>query len=256
MQEEAMMLKIVAIVLGGIAALYLGMMALMVIAPLFLVAVVIDTAMRSAYNRKLDDVRKQGELVIGPDLDAFDARIVDGQVLVGWRASLPHGAHLDIYRLTGSGGGSASEIQERGTCVHSTTTEQGDRPETVFIDYGVAQGAYFYVPVVSGLEKRRTPIDYSFLAFYRELQFRERKSTIRARGDAVYVDVSNAEPVIADDREPTEKLVDEILGEIRERRKIEEDLDVAIERIRISVDLSDEEKEEAIELLETRAVEL
>lgn len=256
MQEEAMMLKIVAIVLGGIAALYLGAMVLLAIAPLFLVAVIVDAAMRSTYNRKLHQVRKHGELIIGPDLDAFDARFVDGQVLVGWRASLPHGSHLDIYRLTDSGGGSASEIQERGTCAHSTTTERGDRPETVFIDHGVPKGVYFYVPIVTGLEVRRTPIEYSFLAFFREVQFRERKNTICARGDAAYVEVSNAEPVIADDREPADKLVDEILGDIRARRRVEEGLDVAIERIRISVDLSDEEKEEAIELLETRAVEL
>lgn len=250
----AKMAVIVAVVIGVIA---LGYVIVFAIAPIFVVASVIDFGFRHKYNEKLDAIQGSDELDQGPRIHSFDARMHEGRIIIGWMTDLPGDAYLDIYRVTGSGGGSVSEIAARGECILSTGREVTQDMSELFVDEDLPQGSYFYVPVVSGLRITKEPLSYSFLGFMREVQFITRKTRVAIRGEAVRVDVAPTEPIaLPDARDPAAKLADEVLEQFQARKKFDADLDAAIDRIRENSDLTDEEKAEAIELMETRATSI
>lgn len=245
---------ILAVVIGTIA---LGYVIVFAVAPIFVVASVIDFGFRHSYNEKFAAIQGSDELDQGPGIMAFEARLIHGRVAIGWLVDLPGDAHLDIYRLTGSGGGSIDEIVARGTCMYSTGREYTDETSEGFYDDGLAYGTYYYVPVVSGMRIKKDPVSYSFLSFARELHFITRKTRVAVRGEAVRVDVAASEPIaLPDGRDDAAKLADEVLEQFQARKKFDAELDAAISRIRDSDELSEEEKAEAIELMETRAASI
>jgi len=243
-----------AVVIGIIA---LGYVIIFVIAPIFVVASIIDFGFRQKYNEKLDAIRGSDELDQGPDILCFEARMHEGRIVAGWMANLPNGAQLDIYRLTGSGGGSIDEIAARGTCVLSTGREVTSDRSEVFYDDGLPHGVYYYVPVASGLRIKKDPQPYSFLSFARELQFITRKTRTAIRGEACRVDFVPEEPkALPDTRDDASKLKDEVLEVIKGRKRQDAQLDAAIAKIQQDDDLTEDEKAEAIELMETRAASI
>ncbi len=250
----AKMAVIVAIVIGVIA---LGYVIVFAVAPIFVLASIIDFGFRQKYNGKLDAARGSSALDQGPNILRFEARMHEGRVAIAWFAELPNGAQLDIYRLTGSGGGSSSEIAARGTCVLSTARELTSDASEVFYDDGLPFGTYFYVPVASGLQIKKEPLPYSFLSFARDLQYITRKSRVAVRGEASRVQFEQEEPIaLPDTRDPASKLKDEVLEVIKGRKKLDAELDAAIIKIKQDNDLTDDEKAEAIELMETRAASI
>ena len=246
--------KIALIAVSVLGVVALGFFVLYVIAPLFLLACVIDFGMRQSYNSKLAEVQKAGDLTVAPDIQSFEARRVDGDVLIAWLVDLPGDAHLDIYRVTGHGGGSIAELAERGSCIHSTGREFTNTMEELFKDIGLEEGTYFYVPVVSGLVVEKEPLPYSFLDFAKEVQYRTRRNRRAMRGDAIAVEVkSEVVEALPDLRDDAAKIADDVLAHFKTRKQFDVDLDAAIARIKASDDLSEQEKQEAIELVETRA---
>jgi hypothetical protein len=246
--------KIALIAVSVLGVIALGYLVLFVIGPLFLLAVVIDFGMRQSYNTKLAKVQKGTDLVESPNIQSFDARLVEGQVLIGWLTNLPGDARLDIYRVTGHGGGSIAELAERGPCIHSTGRDFTNTKDELLKDAGLEEGTYFYVPVVSGLVIEKEPLPYSFLDFAKEVQYRTRRNRRAMRGDAVVVEIKpEVIEALPDLRDDAAKIADDVLAHFKSRKKLDAELDAAIARINASDDLSVEEKQEAIELIETRA---
>jgi hypothetical protein len=245
---------IIAVIIGIIA---LGYVIVFAIAPIFVVASLIDFGFRQKYNQKLDAIKGSNTLNQTPSIHSFDARLVDGRVIIAWLVDLPGNAQLDIYRMTRTGGGTVAEISGQGDCILSTGREFTNDLSEVFYDDGLPEDTYFYIPVVSGMQIKKEPLSYSFLSFAREVQFSTRKSNIQIRGEAARVDVLQDVPkAISDERDEATKLADEVLAVFKERKKLDVNLDAAISRIKNSTDLSDDEKIEAIELMETRAESL
>lgn len=254
MTDADVNVKLALIAAGVLGVIALGFLMLYVVIPAALIAGVIDFGMRQSYNSKLAKVQSSKELTIAPAIHSFDARIVDGQIVAGWLVDLPGDALLDIYRVTGHGGGSIDELNARGDCIHTTGLELTDSRDQLFVDVGLPDGTYYYVPVVSGLVIEKEPLPYSLFDFAKDVQFRTRRTRLAMRGEAVAVVVA-AEVVaqIPDLRDEPSKIADDVMAHIRSRRKFDADLDAAISRINDSGELSEEEKQEAIELLETRA---
>lgn len=253
--ELAAKMAVIGAVVIGIVAL--GYVIVFAIAPIFVVASIIDFGFRQKYNEKLDAIKGSDELDQGPNILRFEARMHEGRIVAAWFAELPNGSQLDIYRLTGSGGGSIDEIAARGTCVLSTGREVTSNPSEAFYDDGLPHGVYYYVPVASGLRIKKDPLPYSFLSFARELHFITRKSRVAVRGEACRVDFAPEEPkALPDTRDDASKLKDEVLEVIKGRKRQDAELDAAILKIHEDDDLSEDEKAEAIELMETRAASI
>lgn len=254
MNDKEMAVKLAFIFAGLIGAIALGYLVIFVIAPLFILATIIDFGMRQTYNKKLTSVQSSAELTEGPRIHSFDARYHEGEIVVGWLLDLPRDAVLDIYRTNDHGGGSIENIDERGVCIHTTGVEFTNSMDDAFIDKGLPDGTYYYVPVVSGTEVVKEPLSYHFLDFAKEVRFRTRRKQRRYRGEAVAVTTTpEAKKEIEDSRDEATKIADGVLAHFRERKKFDADLDAAISRIKESNELNEEEKQEAIELIETRA---
>lgn len=250
--EVNVKLAVIAASIVGIIAV--GFLMLYVIIPVFLLASVIDFVMRQGYNTKLAAVQSQGDVSEGPEIHSFDARVVDGEVMIGWLVDIPGDGQLDIFRVSDHGGGSIDDLAARGVCIHSTAHDFTNTRDELFLDAGVPDGTYFYVPVVSGLLVEKEPLPYSFLDFASEVQYRTRRKRIRARGEAVLVEVApQVVEQLPDLRDAPSRIADDVMSAIRSRRKFDADLDAAISRIESDSDLSEDEKQEAVELLETRA---
>ena len=242
---------IVAIVIGVVA---LGYVIVFAIAPIFLLASTIDFGFRKKYNDKVAALQGPKDLIDAPDIHDFGARAIDGRVMLAWLVDLPKGAQLDIYRLTGSGGGAIDDLKQRGECIHSTGLEFTNDLSEVYFDDGLPNGTYFYVPVVSGMRIERTPDPYPFLSFSREVHFSTRRTRVEIRGEASRVEVVPEEiAALPDTRDAASVLKDEVVNAIKGRKQLESELDAAIQQIRDDVELTDDEKSEAIELIETRA---
>ncbi|MEO1703707.1 MAG: hypothetical protein AAFR71_16800 [Pseudomonadota bacterium] len=242
----------IAIIIGVIA---IGYVALIIVLPLTIVGLIIDCWMRKKYNRALRDYEKDQETAIAkPAISMFDAKMVDGEVLIGWLVDLPDGTSLDIYRSENGPGGAFDDVAEYAQCIHSTRRDYTADKDDLFVDHSAPDGVVYYVPVIAGTHIERTPIDYSLFDFSRKLQFTERKRKFNARGDAVRVEVTREfMPLEVEDmRDDTAKMTDDILSAIADRKSRERSLDEAITRIKNADDLSEAEKAEAIELLETR----
>lgn len=253
--ELAAKLALTVAVLVGIVAL--GSVIIFAVAPIFVAASIIDFFYRQKYNEKLDAIKGSDELDQGPSIKSFDARLHEGRVIVAWFVDLPGNAQLDVYRLTGTGGGAIEEIVARGTCVISTGREMTENMSEAFYDDGLPEGVYYYVPVASGMRIKKEPISYSFLSFARELQFSTRRRQVTVRGEAVAVHVADARPkALPDTRNDVTRLADDVLAQFESRKKFDAELDAAIARITESSDLTEEEKAEAIELMETRAASI
>ena len=254
MSDSDVNVKLAIIVGSVLGVIALGYVVVFVIVPAFLLAAVIDFGMRQSYNAKLVQVRHGADLHEMPHIHSFDVRMLDQQVMIAWIADLPNGSHLDIYRMTEHGGGSVSEIEARGLCIHSTTRERTNSKDELFIDVGLPDGTYFYVPVVSGLSVEREPLPYHFFDFAREVQFRTRRTNVVLRGEAVAMIVApDAVDVIPDQRNLPTRIADDVKAHIKQRRQFTADLDDAIAQIMSDDDLSEHEKQLAVELLETRA---
>ncbi|MEJ8563289.1 hypothetical protein QTO30_20100 [Yoonia sp. GPGPB17] len=242
---------ILAVVLGVIA---LGYVMVFVVAPLLLLAVIIDFGMRQSYNAKLVKVIEQSDLNEVPHIHSFEARMVDQQVLIAWIADLPNDSHLEIYRVSGHGGGSVGDLEARGVCIHSTTREVTGSKDELFIDMGVAEGLHFYVPVVSGRSVEREPLPYQFLGFSKEVQFRTRRRNVVLRGEAFAVNVAPAVvAALSDTRDLPSRIADDVKVQIKQSRQFAANLNDAIAGIMSDDDLTEDEKQLAVELLETRA---
>lgn len=237
-----------------VAIVMLGQVMIFVGAPLFVIGCVIDTILRGKYNSNLALLKREaGKTVAQPAISSFDARCHEGKVVVAWLVDLPEGATLDIYRSFDTPGGSHEDVQDFATCVHSTSLDFTNTIDDAFIDHGAREGVQYYIPVIAGLHVSKTPIPYSFFSFSTSVQFTTKKVRVNARGDAVRVELKpHVEREIIDGRDDATKATDEILVAIHERKKRDASLDAAIARIRENANLTDEEKDEAIELLETR----
>ena len=246
----------VALVMAGLAVLVaLGYFLTFVVIPLALIVVVIDTVMRANYNNKVKKLVAKGSLDERPEIQNFDARFHDGQIIIAWLTDLPKGSSLDIYRLPHDVAGTASEVIEKGLCVHSTTRDFTNDLSEVFVDHDAPYGVHYYIPVVKGTAVERQIIQYTFLSFYGQVKFRERKKAYSSRGDAVRIDYkAPAQQVeLPDGRSDVSKTADEIVAGMLERKRRDNELDEAIAKIRANPELSDSEKHEAIEILETQA---
>ncbi|MBZ0130803.1 MAG: hypothetical protein K8F59_17030 [Rhodobacteraceae bacterium] len=241
----------VAIIVGLFA---FGYIFVFVILPVSVLVLAIDFSMRYRYNAKLQALIEKGGLTKTPKLDSFEVRLHEGKILIGWKADLPNGATLSIYRLEGSAKGTVADIEENGECLLSTTLEMTDRMDNILIDHDAPDGVLYYVPTIFGESIEERPLDYSFLDFFKDVKFSTRKSDIWVRGQGVRLEYQREPAVLPDGRDEAVKMADDILQSMRERKKREFELDAAVERIRQSPDLSDAEKEEAVELLETHAV--
>lgn len=243
--------------LAGITGLVLavGAVAVFVVVPLFVIALIIDSLMRSSYNRKLKAYEAgAGKAVSEPAISSFDTRYHEGQVLVGWLVELPEGTKLEIFRRSPGMNDADGGALDLGTCIHSTGNEYTYSKDDLFIDHEAGEGVHVYTPVIEGQHVVKTPIPYSLFNFMTRLEFTSRKLPISARGNSVRLVVPGQieEKAIVDHRDDATRLADDILGVIAERKQRENSLDLAIARIRDDASLSDDEKEEAIELLETR----
>ena len=254
MTDQEAMVKVAFLVAAGLAVVAVGYVVIFVVAPLFVLGMVIDFGMRQSYKKKLAEAKASPDLIKGPRLHDFEARFHEGEVLIGWLADLPGAAGMDIYRLTDHGGGTVDDIEMRGLCIHSTRVEFTESKSQLVADPGLEDGTYFYVPVLYGLVIEKEPLSYSFFDFASEVKYRQRKYRVRFRGDAGAVTVEpETVPEIPDLRDAATKMADDILAGFRDRKKLDADLDAAMARIRASDDLTEEEKLEAIELLETRS---
>ena len=254
MTDQEAFAKITIAILFVVGVVALGYLVIFVLVPLFVLAAVIDFFIRQSYNRKLEEARRASDLVTRPKIHDFDARFHEGRVVIAWLVDLPGDAVMDIYRVEGSGSGSIADIEARGTCIHTTKLEFTDNMEQMLVDVGLPEGTYYYVPVLSGLVVEKEPLPYSFLDFATQVQFSQRRNRCCFRGDAVAVTVADDKPqALPDLRDEAHRLADNILEEFRGRKKRDADLDAAISRIRVSSDLTETEKQAAIELLETRA---
>lgn len=243
---------IIALAIGGIVMI--GYLAVVFVLPVFLVAAVIDYRIRQSYNKKLAAVTGSRDLITGPYIHDFEARFVDGDVLIAWCCDLPGNSVLEIYRVEGMAGGSLSSLGDRAVCIHSTGVELTNNRDMLVVEKGLTPGCYSYIPFVEGLVVEKEPLPYSFFDFSTEVKFLRRKKTKRLRGEASVVDVPDPRAMaLPDDRDPATKIADDVLAHFRERKKFDADIDAAIARIEASDDLTDAEKQEAIELIEIRA---
>lgn len=249
-----MYVKLAIIIASILGVIVLGYVMLLVVLPAFALAAIVDFGMRQSYNAKLSQVRQRTDLKSSPRILFFDARFADGQVMIAWHADLPNGSRLDIYRVEGHGGGSVDDLQSRGICIHSTGLELTSTKDELFIDFGLPEGAYFYVPIVSGRSVEQEPLSYHFFDFSRHVEFRTRRTDVVVRGEAAGV-VVKPEVVeqLPDHRNMPTKIADEIKAQIKQRRQFTSDLDNAVAQIMSDADLDESEKQIAIELLETRA---
>jgi len=254
MTDAEVNLKLAVIGASVLGVIAVGFLILYVIIPVFLVAAAIDFTMRQSYNGKLAIAKSAKDLVTAPDIRSFEARLVDGEVLLAWMVDLPGDARLDIYRVTAHGGGSIDELEMRGSCIHSTGLEFTSDMDSLFRDIGLADDTYYYVPVVSGAVVEKTPLVYHLFDFAKEVQYRTRRTRRVMRGEAVPVVVApEVIEQIPDLRDEPSRIADDVVAHIRSRHQFDNDLDAAIARISSNEDLTEAEKQEAIELLETRA---
>jgi hypothetical protein len=247
--------KVAFIMVGLAGFIALGYFLTFVVVPLVLLVIAVDTVMRTSYQSKVKKLDAQGSLDERPEIQNFDARIHDGQIIIAWMTDLPKGSSLDIYRLPHDVAGTASEVIEKGLCVHSTTRDFTNDLSEVFVDHDAPYGVHYYIPVVKGTAVERQIIPYTFLSFYGGVKLRERKKAYSSRGDAVRIDYkAPAQQVeLPDGRSDVSKTADEIVAGMLERKRRDSELDEAIAKIRANEELSDSEKHEAIEILETQA---
>ncbi|WP_420860325.1 hypothetical protein [Algirhabdus cladophorae] len=242
MSDSDVNVKLAIIVGSVLGVIALGYVVVFVIVPAFLLAAVIDFGMRQRYNSKLVQVRQGTDLHDTPHIHNFDVRLVDQQVMIAWIADLPNGSHLDIYRVTEHGGGSVSDLEARGICIHSTTRELTNSKDELFVDVGLPDGTYFYVPVVSGLSVEREPLPYHFFDFARDVQFRTRRTNVVLRGDAVAIIVTpDVVEAIPDHRNLPARIADDVKAHIKQRRQFAADLDEAVAQIMTDDDFSEHE---------------
>lgn len=237
-----------------IAVIAFGYFMILVVAPLLVVGLVIDTIMRVRYNRKLANLQVETRnAVTRPAISSFDARYHEGQVIIAWLVDLPKGTSLDIYRSFETPRGTFDDVSDYAVCIHSTSLDFTNTMDDVFIDHEAKEGVQYYIPVIAGMHVEKTPVPYSLFSFSREIQFTTKKKRINARGDAVRVEIApHVEKVIEDHRDEATRVTDEILTAITKRKNRDSHLDAAIARIQENSDLTEAEKQEAIELLETR----
>ena len=240
-------------VLAGIVAL--GYLVIFVLIPLTIVIVLIDMMFRSSYNKKLKEVKARNDLYAGVQLQQFEAVIHDGFPVVGWKVSLPRDSLLEVYRLDNQPSGSASSVQENGTCVNTVFHDGRSEYDGFFVDNEAPSGLLFYAAVLTGKFIEKKPLDYHFMDFSREVKYSTRRETICAVAHVAQINNLGeiTEPLILeDDRDEATISAEEILQSISERKDFNTKLDTAIETINSTKGLSDTEKNEAIELLETR----
>lgn len=251
--EAIAKVAIALIVLVGIVAF--GGFLVFVVLPVVVLVVAIDVAMRASYNGKVKRLEAVNELVEQPALRNFDVRLHEGKIVIAWMVDLPSGSSLDIYRLAHDVAGPASEVVERGLCVHSTTRDFTNDLSEVFVDRDAPYGVHFYIPVVKGYSIEKRILPYSSMSFQRDVKIRERKQAVAVRGDAVRIDYKPGATnnQIEDDRSEATRAADEIVASLLQRKQRYSDLDEAIEKIRSNPGLSEAEKREAIEILETQS---
>ena len=247
--------KIVLIVVAIFALVAIAYFSVFVLLPIFFVMVVIDIFMRMNYKGKVAAAKAKGGLDTAPDVLDFEARQHEGLIKIAWSVKLPAQAYMDIYRLEGQSSGSLEEIAQRGTCIHSSGLEVTQNLDALFIDYDAPEAVLYYIPVLHGQRVEKRILDYSFLSFYGSVQYTTRRKAVALLGPASRVvhELESAPMSLPDERDDAAKMADEILSSIKARKKMDAQLDAAIQRIRQSADLSETEKAEAIELLETRA---
>lgn len=220
MSDNELYAKLGILVAGLIAAMMVGWVLIVIVGPIFVGLAIIDTIMRQAYGPKLKAVRDAGNLVEEPCVTNFEARVHEGQVIIGWLIDLPGDAHMDIYRLEGSPGGSLSEIEQRGVCVLSTRMDFTGSQDELFVDYDAPDGVLYYIPVLSGMRVEKVPLDYAFLDFKKEVKFRTKRKRVHLRGPASRVEyVRNPEPIaLPDGRDDATIMAEEIISSLVERK--------------------------------------
>lgn len=253
--ENDDIVKIVVAVIILIGVMALGGLIIFYVLPVFVVGFIINFFMKSSYDEKLKQVKAGGAIFVGPQLHEFDAWVLDGDPVVTWKASLPSGARLEIFRMQDQVYGTVAEVEEHGTCIHSLTGAGSILNEGHLNDHDAPNGTLFYVPIISGMVIEKKPLDYHFFDFSREVQYSERKNAMAACGNAIRVRNLEVmyEPLgLPDDRDDVAKMAEGILQSFAERKTLNTQLDREIEKINQSDELSDAEKREAIEYLETR----
>lgn len=256
MTDAELNVKITAIFAGVIALVVIGYFAVFILLPLFVLGVVVDQVMRVRYKGKVKEAEARGGLISTPVIYNFETQAHDGQILIAWMLDLPMQAYMDIYRLVGQTSGDLAEIQSRGTCIHTTGLELTNSKDDLFTDYDAPDGVLYYVPVLYGQRLEKRILDYGFFSFYGRAQYTTRRKSVVLVGHAsrVVYEPNTTPLALPDDRDEATKMADEILTSIKARKEMGTQLDAAIDRIRASGDLTDAEKAEAIELLETRSV--
>ncbi len=241
------------VVLAGIIAL--GYLIVFILIPLAIVISLIDLMFRSSYNKKLKEVKTGNDLYAGVQLQQFEAVIHDDLPVVGWKASLPRNSFLEVYRLENQPSGSVASVKENGIRIHTIFHDGPNEYDGIFVDRDAPKGLVFYAAVLSGQVTEKRPRDYHFMDFSRQVQYSTRKETIRAVADVAQVNYQAEiqEPlVLEDDRDAATIAAEEILQSISQRKDFDVKLDAAIDKINTTGGLSAVEKQEAIELLETR----
>ena len=254
MTDTELNAKIAVLFAGIVVVGAVAYFAVIVLIPLFVIGVIVDAFMRSSYKGKVAAAKAKGGLLVAPVVHDFEARLHDGEILIAWNLELPDQAYMDIYRLVGQNSGDLEEITSRGVCIHSTGVEATNSKADLFTDHDAPEGVLYYIPVLYGKSVEKRILDYGFFSFYASVQYTTRRNSVVVQGHASRV-VNEIEAPLAlpDVRGEAEKMADEILTSIKARKAQNAELDGAIARIKASPDLSDAEKLEAIELLETRA---
>ena len=253
--DEKHITQAIAVFAGLAGVVALGYLAVFVLIPLTIVVVLIDTMFRSSYNKKLKEVKAGTDLYAGVQLQQLEAVVHEGFPVIGWKVSLPRDSFLEIYRLENQPSGLASSVQEKGTCIHTVFHDGRSEYDGFFVDKDAPNGLLFYAAVLTGKFVEKRPLDYHFMDFSRQVQYSTRRETICVVAHVAQVNyvVDIQEPLILeDDRDEATIAAEEILQSINERKNFDTRLDAAIDKINSTEGLSDVEKNEAIELLETR----
>ena len=239
------------VIVGVIAAFFIGTF---IIAAL-VIAFVIDLVTRLIYNNRKTEYDASHLPLASPNIDLRVATDPNGVVFIGWQCSLPEGASIHVYQsfrpLI-----DINEAKSVGRLVLTSKTPRILTEKDVYHDFQAPPGILHYTPFITGEAVEQRTIAYSTFSFNPNLRFVVKRQPINIRGEETRVYVPDEDELkpkeIPDQRNRADKLTDEILGALEQKRKEDADLDSALARIDADTNLSEDEKLTAKAILESQ----
>ena len=253
--DQTVKLGIALAIISALA--FVGYFFILFVLPVILLVLLVDLFFRLKHNRLVEEFIKEYKPVL-PQLLDFHVCEIQGAPHIAWDAELPASSFIEIYRLTDEMGRNLDDICKRGTMIENSTKPQAITESDFVIDHDAPTGTVIYHSVLGGKKVEKKPIEYPFMSFRREVQYTTRKTNYVAMGSAVRLrrELSVVDIEVLEDAAPytAKQMANDIVAQMFERKRQEAELEEALHEIDSNHELTEAEKNEAKELLETGSV--